>query len=122
MALFTIGVSWSIFFLSDYIRGFSIIYFFSILYSWILKPNIPIFATPLWSWAIAILFLQPFSADLSAYLGVAIIVYAYELLLDYRDRKADKEFCKTPTLSNILGKSTQIIAGTLFLSGIALLA
>jgi len=120
-ALLVIGVGWVIGFLSEYVLGFAIIYAFSIIYSYVLKPNIPTLATPIWSSTLAILFLQSLSANLTIYVAVTIIVYAYELLLDYRDRESDKEFCKTPTLANILSKHSRAVSGAFFLVGIALL-
>ena len=121
LALLLIGVGWSILFLPAFSPMFAFIYLLSILYSFFLKPNIPILATPVWSLAIAILFVQPFSGNITMYLAVASFVFAYEMLLDYRDRKADKEFCATPTLANILGKYTLIISVLAFFAGTALL-
>ena len=93
LSLLSVGFFWSFQFLYEHFLGFSIIYLLSTIYSFILKINIPIVATPVWATAIAILFLQPFSNDLVTYIAVALVVYAYELLLDYRDSEADKKFC-----------------------------
>lgn len=112
------GLAWSFIFLEEYALSFTVLYFLSITYSFFLKPNAPILATPIWSSAIAILFVQPFTKNISTYVAVGILVYSYELLLDYRDRKADKEFCKTPTLANVLGKYTFAVSGFLFLIGL----
>jgi len=121
VGLLIMGVCWSALFLKEYTLVFTVIYLFSILYSFFLKPNVPILATVVWSSAIAILFLWPFTKNLAVYAAVIILVYAYELFLDYRDRKVDKEFCKTPTLANILGKYTPTVSGLLFLSAVGLL-
>jgi len=120
IVLLIMGVGWVILFLNKYILGFAIIYSFSIIYSLLLKPNIPILATPIWSLTIAILFLQSFSQNPTIYFAVTIIIYAYELLLDYRDREADKKFCRTSTLANILGKNSYIVSVALFFVGIIL--
>ncbi len=120
--LLIVGVGWSTLFLGEHVLAFAVIYLFSIFYSFFLKPNIPILATPVWSSAIAILFIQPFTQDSLMYIAVASLVYSYELLLDYRDRQADREFCKTPTLANVLGKHTFMVSGLSFFIGIALLA
>lgn len=121
VVLLIIGAVWVSFFLQKYLFGFLIIYSFSIIYSLVLKPNIPILATPVWSVTIAILFLQSLSANFVAYIAITAIVYAYELFLDYRDRESDILFCKTPTLANILGKTTFVISGFFLLIGTALL-
>jgi 4-hydroxybenzoate polyprenyltransferase len=108
------GQAW--YFLPQFFTAFIAMYTLSVVYSFLLKPNVPIIATPVWSLAIAILFVRPFSEDMWVYGAVTAIVYAYEILLDYRDRVSDKEFCKTPTLANILGKNTIILAGLIFLA------
>jgi 4-hydroxybenzoate polyprenyltransferase len=115
------GLVWVTIFQDHYLPGFLSIYIFSIIYSLILKPNLPIIATPVWSLAIAILFVQPFTDNLQAYIGVFSIVYGYEMLLDYRDRYADKQFIKTPTLANLLGGWTFFVTITTITFGAALL-
>ncbi len=119
--LFIVGLGWTVFYLSEYAVGFYAVYFFSVLYSYVLKPDIPVLATPVWSLTIAILFIQPFSFNLVFYLATALIVYSYELLLDYRDRESDKKFCKTRTLASILGKNTFVVSGVCLTIGILLL-
>ena len=47
----------------------------------------------------------------------ASCMYGYELLLDYRDKDADRQFCKTPTLANLLGTRTSVVAGLFFVIG-----
>ncbi len=120
-ALFITGVSYSILLLDQYLIGFMCIYVLSVLYSFILKPYLPVLATPVWSASIAILFVQPFTNQLTVYFAIASIVYGYEMLLDYRDRDSDKQFCKTPTLANILGKGTYVVFTLAFLGGAILL-
>lgn len=104
--LLVFGVTYSFYFLHQYSIGFITIYSLSILYSLIIKPVLPIFATPIWSSAVAILFVQPLTDSLIPYIGTACVVYGYELLLDYRDRESDKQFCKTQTLANVLQEKT----------------
>lgn len=108
-------------FLDQYLLGLLTIYFLSVFYSLVLKPNLPILATPVWSTAIAILFVQPFTDDLHVYIATAIIVYGYEMLLDYRDIEADKQFSRTPTLANLLGKGSFFVAVAALLTGIGIL-
>ncbi len=102
----------------EYLEGFLLAYTLSITYSFWLKPNIPIIATPVWSSAVSIVFLLPFTQSIYAYMSLAGIVFGYELLLDYRDRDTDKKFMKTPTSANVLGKFTFVLAGGLILSGV----
>ena len=68
IVLLILGSGWTIIFLKEYIFGFLIVYSFSVIYSLILKPNIPVLATPVWSVTIAILFLQSFTTETSAYM------------------------------------------------------
>jgi len=121
-ALLVMGIISTHVLLNEYIFGFAVIYLLSIVYSLILKPKMPILGTPVWSVTIAILFLQPFTTEVSIYIGLTLVVYAYELLLDYRDREADKEFCWTPTLSSVLGTNTLALSGATFAVGAFLLA
>jgi 4-hydroxybenzoate polyprenyltransferase len=109
-----IGIVQAALFLPQFLIAFVVSYALSIIYSYALKPNVPILATPFWSLAVAVIFVSPFSSDPLAYFFVTAIIFAYEILLDYRDRVADKEFCKTPTLANLLGKNTIILAGVIF--------
>ena len=112
--LFVVGLGYAQFFLSEFFTMFVVIYGLSMVYSFLLKPSIPILATPVWSSAVAILLVQPFTKNTSVYVAVTLLVFAYEILLDYRDRVSDKVFCKTPTIANILGKNTVILAILIF--------
>src|SRR3989344_5316957 len=103
-------------FLSEYLVSFAVMYLLSISYSFFLKPNVPLLATPVWSLAVAILFVQPFTLEPLAFIAFASCMYGYELLLDYR-KDADRQFCKTPTLANLLGTRTSVVAGLFFVIG-----
>lgn len=105
-------------FLDEFLEGFILIYVLSIIYSYFLKPNIPILGTPVWSLAVAILFVQPFTNDPRVYILVTLMVFSYETILDYRDRVSDKVFCKTPTLVNLLGKYSIFLAALIFCSSL----
>jgi 4-hydroxybenzoate polyprenyltransferase len=119
-ALLLVALGYSKTFLPEFMGGFILIYSLSVLYSFFLKPNVPLLATPVWSAAVAVLFVQPFTRNITVYIAVTAVVVAYELLLDYRDRISDKAFCKTPTLANILGKNIFVLAGGILCFGIIL--
>lgn len=120
LTLFVFGIAWAALFLQEYLLSFAVIYLFSVAYSFHLKPFVPVLATPVWSAAIAILFVQPFTQNILFFLAAGALMYSYELMLDYRDRRADKEFCATPTAANLLGAHTPAVSGVFVITSIAL--
>lgn len=106
---------------TDFLIGFLIAFSFSLIYSSLLKPYIPILATFIWSLSVAIVFIQPFSREFLDFLGFMLVVYAYETLLDYRDIFADNQFCKTPTLAAIAGRYFIVLAILTAIAGFLLL-
>lgn len=120
-SLLLAGIGWSILLVSDYTFGFASIYVLSTLYSLFFKPYVPLLATVLWCSSISILVLQTVSQDLNDYIAVVLLMYSYEAILDYRDKDADKQFCKTPTIANLFGKYTLVISFILFGIGILIL-
>lgn len=85
---------------------FSILFPASALYSVALKKWLPALATPWWCLLGTSLLLMPIQPGLWQFSGVFCFFFARELLLDFRDRKADRYFCETPTLPLLLGHHT----------------
>lgn len=102
---------------NSFLYGFLFIFFSSIIYSSVLKPYVAPTATVVWSMTISILFVQPFSTDILLFIAVGLIIYGYELLLDYRDIISDSLFCKRPTTAIVLGKDSIYVAILLILIG-----
>lgn len=121
LVLLIAGIMWNAIYLGDFILGFATIYFLSFMYSILLKPHIPVIATPVWSLAVTILFLQPFLSDILVYIAFAIIVFGYETLLDVRDKLADKQFGSTPTLAFLLGNFAYVFSIAMIATGSAIL-
>jgi len=92
--------------ISELLLFFVILYSTSAFYSAILKHYVPAIATPIWSLIVTFLILYVVKADIWVYILVFSFFFARELLLDYRDKEADKIFSATKSLPNLLGNYT----------------
>ncbi len=121
LILLIIGVGIFVAFSSEFIIGIASMYVLSTAYSLFFKPYIPVFATILWCTSISILLLQTISQDITDYIAVILLMYSYEIMLDFRDKDTDKLFCKTPTIANLFGKYSLLISFVLFALGLLIL-
>lgn len=85
---------------------FGLLYPASVLYSALLKRTIPAFATPWWCLLGASVFLLPIRPSALQFTSVFAFFLAREILLDFRDRRADDQFCLTRSIPILLGRHT----------------
>jgi 4-hydroxybenzoate polyprenyltransferase len=86
----------------------------SFLYSKLLKPNIPTFATSLWCLVVVSFVFYPFNISWVEQLAVTIFFFARELLLDLRDVDVDSKYCKTKSLPKIFGTDGTLLLFIVF--------
>jgi UbiA prenyltransferase family len=111
MTLITFFLAMLCLFNNDYQNIFPYIFAYSgsFLYSKILKPNIPTFATALWCFVVVSFVFYPFNLSWSENLSLIIFFFARELLLDLRDIAIDSAYCKTKSLPNIFGVNRTLL-------------
>lgn len=105
-SLFVLGLLTALVLRPGLFKFFLALFAASFLYSIGLKRWVPAVATPWWCLLGTTLFLMPIQPDLWQFTCVFSFFFARELLLDYRDRFADQQFCRTAALPALLGRHT----------------
>ena len=99
-----IGLAWLL--VRPMVVFFTLLYPASALYSAVLKRTIPAVATPWWCLLGASIFLLPIRPTAWQFISVFSFFLGRELLLDFRDRRADSQFCLTRSLPILLERHT----------------